>query len=57
VLTFNVWIQGSFMDVRIEALVAIMRDEQVDLAALQEATPKHLEQLHAHPYIRSRSPD
>jgi hypothetical protein len=34
------------------ALVSILEQEKVDIAALQEATPKHLEQLHAHPYTR-----
>jgi hypothetical protein len=34
------------------ALVSILEQEKVDIAALQEATPKHLEQLHAHPYVR-----
>lgn len=52
VLTFNVWIQQDFLDQRMGALVSILEQEKVDIAALQEATPKHLEQLHAHPYVR-----
>ncbi len=51
-LTWNVWFGEFFWQERFAALLELVRACQPDLVALQEVTPRHLEQLLALEWVR-----